>query len=73
MDNTITNKDILKRICENHSLWKSIVKRRVQVVEHPTRHGGLLKIIMGDLQLETEREGGEAEYDKQVCVVLMGP
>ena len=42
----VTNEEVLKRLGEKRSFWKSIVKRRVQLTGHLMRHEGLLKTII---------------------------
>ena len=42
----ITNEEVLGRIGERRTLWKSLKKRRGQMMEHTLRHGGLLRDIL---------------------------
>ena len=39
----ITNEKVLGRIEERRTLWKSLRKRRGQMMGHTLRHGGLLR------------------------------
>ena len=39
----ITNEEVLGRIGERRTLWKSLKKRRGQMMGHTLRHGGLLR------------------------------
>ena len=39
----ITNEKVLGRIEEKRTLWKSLKKRRGQMMGHTLRHGGLLR------------------------------
>ena len=39
----ITNEEVLERIGERRTLWKSLRKRRGQMMGHTLRHGGLLR------------------------------
>ena len=43
--NRITNEEVLGRIGER-TLWKSLKKRRGQIMGHTLRHGGLLRSIL---------------------------
>ena len=38
----ITNEEVLGRIGERRTLWKSLKKRRGQLMGHTLRHGGYL-------------------------------
>ena len=42
----ITNEEALGRIGERRTLWKSLRKRRGQMMGHTLRHGGLLRDIL---------------------------
>ena len=42
----ITNEEVLGRIEEKRTLWKSLKKRRGQMMGHTLRHGGLLRDIL---------------------------
>ena len=42
----ITNEEVLGRIGERRTLWKSLWKRRGQMMWHTLRHGGLLRDIL---------------------------
>ena len=42
----ITNEKVLGRIEEKRTLWKSLKKRRGQMMGHTLRHGGLLRDIL---------------------------
>ena len=45
----ITNEEVLERIRERRALWKSLRRRRDQMIGHTLRHGGLLRdILEGD-------------------------
>ena len=43
----ITNEEVIGRIGERRTLWKSPRKRRGQMMGHTLRHGGLLRDILG--------------------------
>jgi hypothetical protein len=45
----ITNEDILKRIYERKSLWKSIQKKRYELIGYILRHGELLGLILEEI------------------------
>ena len=51
----ITNEEVLGRIGERRTLWKSLRKRRGQMMGHTLRHGGLLRDI---LEREVRKKGG---------------
>ena len=42
----ITNEEVLGRIGEKRTLWKSLKKRRGQMMGHTMRHGELLRDIL---------------------------
>ena len=42
----ITNEEVLGRIGERRTLWKSLRKKRGQMMGHALRHGGLLRDIL---------------------------
>ena len=42
----ITNEEVLGRIEEKRTLWKSLKKRRSLMVGHTLRHGGLLRDVL---------------------------
>ena len=44
----ITNEEVLGRIRERRTLWKSLKKRRGQMMGHTLRHGGSLRDIFRD-------------------------
>ena len=54
MDRT-TNEEVLGRIGERRTLWKSLKKRRGQMMGQTLRHGGLLRDI---LEGEVGKKGG---------------
>ena len=54
----ITNEEVLGRIEEKRTLWKSLKKRRGQMMGHTLRHGGLLNdILEREVGKKRDREG----------------
>ena len=41
----ITNEEVLERVSERKSIWKSIQKRRNELIGHILRHDALLLLI----------------------------
>ena len=45
----ITSEEVLRRIGERRTLWKSLRKRKGQKMGHTLRHGGLLRGCLGGI------------------------
>jgi len=43
----VTDEEVLDRVLERRSLWKSIKKRRMEWIGHILGHGGLLGLDLG--------------------------
>ena len=63
----ITNEEVLGRIGERRTLWKSLKKRRGQMMGHTLRHGGLLRdILEGEVGKKRGRGRPRLEYFNQI-------
>ena len=63
----ITNEEVLGRIGEKRTLWKSLKKRRGQMMGHTPRHGGLLRnILEGGVEKKRGRGRPRLKYFDQI-------
>ena len=63
----ITNEEVLGRIGERRTLWKSLKKRRRQMMGHTLRHGGLLRdILEGEVGKKRGRGRPRLKYFDQI-------
>ena len=57
----ITNEEVLERIGERRTLWKSLRKRRGQIMGYTLRHGGMLRYILEGERWERKVEVPEED------------
>ena len=63
----ITNEEVLGRIGERKTLWKSLKKRRGQMMGHTLRHGSLLRdILKGEVGKKRGRGRPRLKYFDQI-------
>ena len=61
----ITNEEVLERIGERRTLWKSLRKRRGQMMGHTLRHGGSLRDIL-EGKVRKKKGRSRLEYFDQI-------
>ena len=67
MMDRITNEEVLGRIRERRTLWKSLKKRKGQMMGHTLRRGGLLgDILEGEMGKKRGRGRPRLKYYDQI-------
>ena len=62
-----SNEEVLGRIGERRTLWKSLKKRRGQMMGHTLRHGGLFRgILEGEMGKKRGRGRPRLKYFDQI-------
>lgn len=63
----ITNEEVLEKVSERKSMWKSIQKRRNELIGHILRHDGLLLLILeGVIDGKNHRGRPRLQYISQI-------
>ena len=63
----ITNEEVLRRMDENRTLWKTLTRRRDRLVGHVLRHQGLTNLVLeGSVGRKNSRGRPRQEYDTQI-------
>uniref|UniRef100_A0A2S2P7C6 Uncharacterized protein n=1 Tax=Schizaphis graminum TaxID=13262 RepID=A0A2S2P7C6_SCHGA len=63
----ITNEEVLEKVSERKSMWKSIQKRRNELIGHILRHDGLLLLILeGVIDGKNHRGRPRLQYVNQI-------
>jgi len=63
----ITNEELLERLSERKLIWKSIQKRRNELISHIVRHHGLLLLILkGIIDGKNHRVRPRLKYISQI-------